>query len=646
MGEAAQVDYDSCEVDSKEAEALLRFDLRRMRNTVRRIDFEKNTLTLPEWAEQKRILPDGTPFPGKWKNKRTPYMVKIGVACSPQSPTEVITLVKAGQLGGTAGTAENLIGYTVDVEPCPLLYVTASRDLAIKWSEDRIGPMLELCGADKKLRGTTNKKGARSTGNKVLSKNFPGGSMLFASYGQVALMRTNSFQKIIFDEVDKAEDTSEGDARKLGEVRTTAYEGRRKIILVSTPLEEMTSRIWRAFQEGTMEFYHVPCPHCDEMTRLDLLDEDLRCRLEFDFADDAKKIVDESSVGIPCYECGALIRNEHKRRMFGDPRCDWVPTNPSPLPRNESFFIDAAYAPPGMVSFRTLAQEWVNAEGDEEAMKIFVTLRGGRPYKESLDMPSDDQVKSKVGGYKRGTVPKGPLLVTCGGDLHKDRLDVEIVGFNGRESWSLDWLHYHGKPTFGEGGSLRKFADDFNNRKLPGDPKIGFVDARYEQDEVVKMAASIPDLFAVMGEEWIGSGAPFAKSELKQYDGMEYIRVNTGLMKTRLMNSLKLEPYDGGLAFPDGFPHFPDDYEDLYFDQLNSEVKKAILDPKTSRVKRYQWIEKHSKGNHALDCRGYAMAACEYQIYRLALEVGLEADYIEFIWDCLRNPENVDLLLQ
>lgn len=642
-----------CEIDSNEADNIVIYDLARMRRGTKEINFKKNTETMPEWAERRRVLPIGTPFPGKWKNSRTPYTVAIGEALSPQSSTEIVTFVAPSQVGKTAATAENMIGFTIDVDPGPMLYVTATRDLAIQWSETRVGPMLELCGLDKKLRSPTSAKGARSTGNKVLSKMFTGGNLLFASYGQAAMMRSSSFQKIVFDEIDKAVDTVEGEARKFGEMRTTAYEGRRKICLVSTPLEEFTSKIWKAFKEGTMCFYWVPCPHCynpdtgEGMTRLDLLDENLKCRLEYDFVDEAKTIVDEDSVGIPCFECGALIRNEDKELIYRTDKCEYKPTNPNPLPRNESFAIDAAYAKPGMVSFKTLAQEWVNALGDPEAMKIFINHRGARPYKEDTERPTDEQVKSKIGAYKRRTVPDGPILFTVGADLHKDRLDVEIVGFNGRESWSIDWMHYHGKATFDEGGSLRNFANDFIANKLPGNPVLAFVDYRYEPDEVVRLAASVPDIFAIKGEDWIGSGVPFAESILTKYDGMEYVRVNTGLMKDRMKNALRMEPYDGEGHFPDGFPHFPIDYEPLYFDQLNSEARIAVKDPRNpKKIIKWKWEEIHSKGNHALDCRVYAIAACEYQIYRLAQKMELESDYLQIVWECLRDPENVDLILQ
>jgi len=33
--------------------------------------------SISKYAESKRILPAGTPFPGRWRNNRTPYSVEI-----------------------------------------------------------------------------------------------------------------------------------------------------------------------------------------------------------------------------------------------------------------------------------------------------------------------------------------------------------------------------------------------------------------------------------------------------------------------------------------------------------------------------------------------------------------------------------------
>ena len=85
-----------------------------------------------------------------------------------------------------------------------------------------------------------------------------------------------------------------------------------------------------------------------------------------------------------------------------------------------------------------------------------------------------------------------------------------------------------------------------------------------------------------------------------------------------------------------------------YFDQLNSESKVAIEDKNTKKIKGFKWMPKHSKGNHALDCHVYAKCALYYWFYIMAekLEITDLGDYEDIVWDCLRDPDNIDLLLQ
>ena len=62
-----------------------------------------------ECAEQNRIFPDGSPFPGKMKYAKTPYMIEPAMELSPQSDTEEVVIMKCGQGGATAGATEPLI---------------------------------------------------------------------------------------------------------------------------------------------------------------------------------------------------------------------------------------------------------------------------------------------------------------------------------------------------------------------------------------------------------------------------------------------------------------------------------------------------------------------------------------------------------
>lgn len=57
------------------------------------LETDKRPVTQPralisEYAEEKRVLPQNTPFPGFWRNIRTPYSVEIMDNMSPFSPIQ------------------------------------------------------------------------------------------------------------------------------------------------------------------------------------------------------------------------------------------------------------------------------------------------------------------------------------------------------------------------------------------------------------------------------------------------------------------------------------------------------------------------------------------------------------------------------
>src|SRR5258708_33749673 len=84
--------------------------------------------TVDEWAEQNRILPRGTAEPGPFRTSRTPYLREIMAACiDPRK--KVVVFVAATQLGKTE-LQLNVMGYRLDVDPAPIIFVSSTQRLA------------------------------------------------------------------------------------------------------------------------------------------------------------------------------------------------------------------------------------------------------------------------------------------------------------------------------------------------------------------------------------------------------------------------------------------------------------------------------------------------------------------------------------
>ena len=78
----------------------------------------------------------------------------------------------------------------------------------------------------------------------------------------VVQLASRSIRILLIDEVDRMKPTSEGDACKLAEKRTTTHFNR-KIIYGSTPTHEGASRIDELFRASDQRYYFVPCPICE-----------------------------------------------------------------------------------------------------------------------------------------------------------------------------------------------------------------------------------------------------------------------------------------------------------------------------------------------------------------------------------------------
>ncbi|MCW7553304.1 phage terminase large subunit family protein [Endozoicomonas gorgoniicola] len=144
-------------------------------------------LTVSEWADQKRILPvKAAKEAGHWRTSRTPYLKEIMDALSPSSPIEKVVFMKGAQVGGTE-CGNNWLGYVIDHVPAPMMYVLPTLDLAKRTSKQRIAPMIEEMPV---LRDKVKDPRSRDSGNTLLSKEFPGGVLIFTGANSGAGLRS------------------------------------------------------------------------------------------------------------------------------------------------------------------------------------------------------------------------------------------------------------------------------------------------------------------------------------------------------------------------------------------------------------------------------------------------------------------------
>jgi phage terminase large subunit GpA-like protein len=229
-------------------------------------------ITVSEAASQNRILPNDSPFPGPWRNDKTPYLVEIMDNMSPYSGVEHEVVVKGTQLGLTAA-AENVGGFWMDVVPAKILFTSATQDLLEQWSTGRLDKMIDSWGKlRKKIFSQSETKAAKRSGDTTFMKEFYGGSIRLASAQSSPSLRSSDIRILIRDEIDGAPRqlrTGEGDWMAVSMARTDAWKSRKKIMDFSTPTTFIESSIWPEYERGDQRKYFVPCPRCNTMQALE-----------------------------------------------------------------------------------------------------------------------------------------------------------------------------------------------------------------------------------------------------------------------------------------------------------------------------------------------------------------------------------------
>ena len=573
---------------------------------------KKLTIKVSEVAENIRIFPKGTPFPGPWVNERAPYLVEFMDDVAEESNIEVSVCLKGHQLFYT-GAIESCIASIIKYFPGPILYTTASDELAKKWSETRFDPMIEECGMKHLIFSQTTKKGSKKTGDKTLMKEYPGGHIAMSGYGSPAAFKSISYQYYFGDEIEDAKSDlkKQGDAIEQAEARTSAYKRKRKIVLWATPIEIDSSKIYPAYLLGDQRKYFVPCPYCGFMQELKFK------HLKYDRDKDG--LLDIESVKYECQgsECDEFFYNYHKAGMYSSGRCEWRPTAKAKRTNYRSRQMSCLYSPPGMITWADVVQKSIDAEesNDPGKKKTFETLYLGWPYRETGEKPEFHRVVAHRSNYASKTVPDKVLFLTLGGDVHAHDIRLEILG-HGRDykTWSIEYVIIEGETETVTKGAWPKFRKMFmdgafvyENEKGKYAPQMAFIDSNYRTATVEEFCGTVTGLFPIIGKDKFANRQQKFQTRELPGTNLTSFTISTNYHKDIVYNSLRTETLPG-MDTPLGYPAFPYDYDDKYYKELNAEYYR----PKKKGDKiEWEYYCPHGKDNHALDCRVYNIAARE-----------------------------------
>jgi len=580
--------------------------------------------TVSQWADTHRILSRvSSAEPGQWKTSRTPFLREIMDDLSISSPVLEIYFMKGSQIGGTE-IGNNWMGYIIDHAPGPTLSVVPRLEDAKKNSKIRLAPLIE---SSPRLREKVKDAKSRDSGNTILQKDFPGGTIIMAGSNSPAGLRSMPIRNLFFDEEDGyvLDSGGEGCPVELAKKRTSTFSSKKKIFHCSTPTIEDRSKIEEGYNSTSQRKYFVPCPKCGHMQWLQWQ------QLKWEWG--LLKTVYYECIN---EDCKRKIKNWEKTKMLT--HGEWRDTSKGKNPLIKGYHLSGLYSPVGWVSWADLVEEWEQAKDSKniEKLKTFINTRLGESWKDKGEAPEWKKLYLRREIYKANTIPNGVCFLTAGVDIQKDRIEVEIVGWGRHKiSWSIDYRVFEGdtssidNPVWLE---LHEILAEVwtapNNVDLP--VKLMAVDSGYNTQTVYSWVRKFPisKCVAIKGSDtqsvMIGVGKPVdvklsnLRTTIRR--GLKLFLVGVSIVKAELYGWLKMEPANEGDPDAYGFCHFPE-YDEDHFKRLTSETLETKW---VKGKKKYEWVA-HGR-NEQLDCRVYARAA--------ACLIGIDR-FKEAKWDAL-----------
>jgi phage terminase large subunit GpA-like protein len=560
-------------------------------------------LTVSQWADEFRYVSRRvSPEPGRWRTDRTPYLKEI-MDCFNDPQVETIVFRKPARIGGTEAIL-NALGFYIDYDPSPILYVQQTDGLAERFSKKILQPTIEETPA---LFAKVDEARAGKSGSTILEKAFPGGDLIISGAKSHTNFRMVHRRIIICDDIDgyDADVGGEGDPVYLA-IERSANAPDKKIFLTSSPSISGSSRIDLAMQDTDQRFFKIPCLRCGTMQVLDWSDpKKLPSRLRWP-SDRYHQAWFE------CESCNGEMKHHEKMEMLRAGQ--WEATRPF---SNAAGFdgLSQLYSP--FVSWAAIIDKWFKASKDSATLKVFCNTVAGQSWEEdAVENVPEQQLHARREKYA-AAAPMGVTVITAGVDIQGDRIEVEIVGWGkGEESWSLAYIILWG-DTFKPG--VWNDLDAVLQEQFEHESGIMLrvssvsIDSGFATDHVHKYVQPRQNrnIYAVKGDKG-AMGHPLVNNpSTKNKKKIVPFIVGTYTAKSSIAARLAIVGGGPGCCH---WPHLEaegdqeagvDQYGLEYFAQLTGERKYKTM---YRGLATYYW-KKTRPRNEALDCRVYAYAA-------------------------------------
>lgn len=541
-------------------------------------------LKVSEWSDQRRVLsPESSAEPGTWDTDRAPYQREVMDVCC-DTVTRKIVWQKPSQIGYSE-CLNNIIGFYIDIDPCPMLIVQPTLAMCQAWSKDRLGPMIRDTPA---LRDKVSQSKTRDSDNTVLHKKFPGGHITAVGANSPAGLASRPIRIVLLDEPDRYPRSAgaEGNPRLLAEKRQKTF-WNRKTFIGGTPTIKNFSEIESEFLESDQRYYHVPCPHCEKEQKLEW------CQVKWPEGEPEK-------AEYICKHCEKDIDHVNKEWMLSKGR--WIATKP--FKGIAGFFINELYSP--WVSWQEMVVEWIKAQESPEALQTFINTSLAETYEDYGEKKDPNLLYQRREEYA-AQVPEAVKLLTVAVDVQINRLEYEVVGWGeGKESWGIEAKQLAGDPNEGTvwDSLTKELTKQFiHETRGPMRIDVGVIDSGGQHTQIVYDYCKpenrpLQKFYAIKGKE--GEARPIAnyRDIFKYPSKKKVLMIGSDTAKSTVYAHLDLKPGPG-------YCHFPMAYDLEHFEQLASE---KVITKYNKGFPTRVWVKLRAR-NEALDLRAYNHAA-------------------------------------
>lgn len=502
------------------------------------------------------------------------------------------------QLGKTEALL-NIIGYHIAHDPCPILVLQPTLEMAQAFSKDRIAA--GLIRSTPCLKGKVKDPRARDSGNTTLHKVFPGGAITMVGANSPSGLASRPIRLVLCDEVDRYPSSagSEGDPIQLARKRSATF-WNRKIVTVSTPTNKGSSRIEDAFELSDQRKYHVPCKHCEEYQVLKWGN----VKWNDDQPDTARYM---------CEHCAALWSESD--RTWSIRNGQWIAEKP--FAGVAGFAINGLYSP--WTPLSDGVKDFLNVKKNPEQLRVWTNTYLGETWEDQGERVDDWALAERREPLE--PIPDDVLVLVAGVDCQDNRLEISVVGL-GRddESYVLSHDTLYGDPSTPQlwtalETKLFKQYETESGRQMA--IRAACVDSGgHFTNSVYAFCKKHTGrrVFAIKGVG--GEGKPIAGRPSKSNVAKcPLFPVGVNTVKELLFARMRIQEQGAG------YIHFSEDLSDEYFKQLTAE---KIVTRFHKGFKRREFIKTRPR-NEALDCFVYALAA--YAI--VGINVNSLADRLE-----------------